>query len=160
MSAPNNIKSTGVFGCKKSISSNTYVPLAPLLACPHKKHIYWFCFHWQCYQNPLITLPYLVARVECWMGGLPITVQSPSEHLSGRLVSCLAVPTQTAAASTRWLNFWWKDFTGTHSQSVARLHFELFCKSKLSHPDFELLYNDWIKDSLLFLSGHLSTNLE
>jgi hypothetical protein len=70
------------------------------------------------------------------------------------------VLTQTAAASTRWLNFWCKDFTGTDSQSVARLHFELFCKPKLSHPDFELSYNNWIKDSLLFLSGHLNRNLE
>jgi hypothetical protein len=63
-------------------------------------------------------------------------------------VSCLMVPTQTAAASTRWLIFWWKDFTGTDSRSVARLHFKLFGKLKLSHPDFELLYNNWIKDSL------------
>jgi hypothetical protein len=75
-------------------------------------------------------------------------------------VSCLMVLTQTAAASTRWLNFWWKDFTGTDSRSVARPHFQLFCKPKPSHPDFELLYNNWIKDSLLFLSGHLSKNLE
>ncbi len=77
-----------------------------------------------------------------------------------RLVSCLMVPTQTAAASTRWLISWWKDFTGTDSRAVARLHFKLFAKPKLSHPDFELLYNNWIKDSLLFLSGHLSRNLE
>jgi len=70
------------------------------------------------------------------------------------------VPTQTAAASTRWLIFWWKKCTGTDSRSVARLHFELFCKPKLSHPDFEHLYNNWIKDSLLFLPGDLSRNLE
>jgi len=76
------------------------------------------------------------------------------------LVSCLMVPTQTAAASTRWLIFWWKDFTGTDSRSVARLHFKLFRKPKLSHPDFELLYNNWIKDGLLFRSGYLSRNLE
>jgi len=76
------------------------------------------------------------------------------------LVLCLMVSTQTTAASTRWLNFWWKDFTGTDSWSVARLHLKLFCKPKLSHRDFELLYNNWIKDSLLFLSGHLSRNVE
>jgi hypothetical protein len=64
------------------------------------------------------------------------------------LVSCLMVPTQTAAASTRWLIFWWKDFTGTDSRSVARLHFKLVCKLKLSHLDFELLCNNCIKDSL------------
>ncbi len=53
-----------------------------------------------------------------------------------------------------------KEFTGTDSRSVARLHFEPFCKPKLSHTDFELLYNNWIKDSLLFLTGNLSRNLE
>jgi len=82
------------------------------------------------------------------MGGLPITVESPSERLVavGVLSHGLHPDSRSINKVTKFLvkGSYWNRF-----ELSSQTSFRAFLQTKLSHPDFELLYNNWIKDSVI-----------